>query len=263
MNGSLEIPVRNMSVDSTNRIHSNEIAQRYGFSGALVPGADVFGYMSRVSVAQWGPDWLRCGKMHARFTKPLYDGKIAHVHWRDTLAGLDLVVESDGVRCAVGTATSPQERAPTRVDPQDARPPAVLPAADRSTLAPGTELHIAPRRIEADAVQEYARGVDDRCEAYFKGIVHPAILLRLCNRLVDENVRVGPWIHTQSDVTNLTLARSDRDYSGLGRVIRNYQRNGNWFVDIDALLLCDGEAVAQVTHVAIYELGAKAPRGPA
>ena len=37
---------RNHSLASENRIHSDEIAQRFGFRGALVAGVQVFGHMS-------------------------------------------------------------------------------------------------------------------------------------------------------------------------------------------------------------------------
>ena len=37
---------RNFSVNTENRIHSDEIAARFGFEGALVPGAAVFGIVN-------------------------------------------------------------------------------------------------------------------------------------------------------------------------------------------------------------------------
>ena len=39
---------------SENKIHDDEVARRYGFSGGLVPGVDVMAYMMHMPVAKWG-----------------------------------------------------------------------------------------------------------------------------------------------------------------------------------------------------------------
>ena len=38
---------RNFSAESENRIHDQDVAQRFGFEGGLVPGAAVFGHMAQ------------------------------------------------------------------------------------------------------------------------------------------------------------------------------------------------------------------------
>ena len=60
---------------SENKIHNNETARRFGFAGGLVPGVDVFAYISHPAVRHWGIDWLRQGRIQARFLKPVYDGE--------------------------------------------------------------------------------------------------------------------------------------------------------------------------------------------
>lgn len=59
--------------DSDNRIHSDEIAQAYGFTGALVPGVTVSSYLIQPAVEAWGLHWLTRGAVHATIKSPLYD----------------------------------------------------------------------------------------------------------------------------------------------------------------------------------------------
>src|SRR2546429_6971995 len=67
-------------------MHDDTVAKRFGFSGGLVPGVDVMGYMMHLPVAKWGRAFLERGLIEARFVKPVYDGEIADVtggeQWR-------------------------------------------------------------------------------------------------------------------------------------------------------------------------------------
>jgi acyl dehydratase len=64
----------NTATASENKIHADDVAGRFGFTGGLVPGVDVFAYMAEAPVALWGRDWLSRGRIRARFGKPVYDG---------------------------------------------------------------------------------------------------------------------------------------------------------------------------------------------
>ena len=48
------VVVRNDAPASENRIHSDDIARKYGFTGALVPGVTVFGHMTYPLVQAFG-----------------------------------------------------------------------------------------------------------------------------------------------------------------------------------------------------------------
>ncbi len=69
----------NTSKHSENKIHDDTVARRFGFRGGLVPGVDVFAYMTHLPVAKWGRAFLERGLIEARFVKPVYDGEIAEV----------------------------------------------------------------------------------------------------------------------------------------------------------------------------------------
>ena len=45
----------NTARDSENKIHDNTVARRFGFSGGLVPGVDVYAYMAHLPGGTLGP----------------------------------------------------------------------------------------------------------------------------------------------------------------------------------------------------------------
>jgi hypothetical protein len=56
-----QVEAFNTSKASENKIHDDAVARRFGFSGGLVPGVDVYGYMTHQPVARWGRAWLERG----------------------------------------------------------------------------------------------------------------------------------------------------------------------------------------------------------
>ena len=57
----------NTATESTNRMHDDSVAATFGFRGGLVPGVDVWAYLTRPCVDRWGVDFLSGGTMDARF----------------------------------------------------------------------------------------------------------------------------------------------------------------------------------------------------
>src|SRR5689334_12545167 len=56
----------NTAKQSENKMHDDAVAQRFGFSGGLVPGVDVIAYMMHLPVAKWGRAFLERGLIEAR-----------------------------------------------------------------------------------------------------------------------------------------------------------------------------------------------------
>src|SRR5687768_12940045 len=117
----------NLSHASENKIHDDDVAQRFGFRGGLVPGVEVYAYMTHLPVARWGLAWLARGTAECRFLKPVYDGKIAVVSGTEAGGALSLEVESEGELCATGSAALPDESG----SPPEAFASAPIPAAER------------------------------------------------------------------------------------------------------------------------------------
>ena len=239
-----------------NKIHDDAVARRFGFAGGLVPGVEVYGYMTHLPVARWARAWLERGAAECRFTQPIYEGDIVSVRAGETADRLELTVESRGAVCATGWAALPAEPAapPALAAFQQVAERAFRPPADEASLAPDTWLGIEPLHVTAELAAEYLAGVRETATLYAEGgLVHPVTVLRLCNLALTRNVVLGPWIHVGSNVQNLAAARVGDALGIRARVSANYQRKGHRFVELDALVLAnDVTPIARIAHVAIY-----------
>jgi acyl dehydratase len=256
--GPYRVSAFNTAHDSENKIHDDSVARRFGFGGGLVPGVDVYGYMTHLPVMRWARAWLERGTAECRFFKPVYDGDIASVTAREVDGALDISVESRGESCASGRAALPDAPpiAPSldlfRKVPQRAeRPP-----ADEASLAADLWLGLDPYPVTPDMAARYLADSHESAAVYAEeGLVHPREILRSCNFVLSRNVVFGPWIHTASRVQNLGAVSVGSTLSARARITRNYEHKGHRFVEIDALVLANETApVARITHTAIYRL---------
>src|SRR5260370_595185 len=56
------VTARNTAIASENKIHDDAVARRFGFAGALVPGVEVYAYLTHAPPAPWGPPWPALGR---------------------------------------------------------------------------------------------------------------------------------------------------------------------------------------------------------
>jgi acyl dehydratase len=234
----------NLDPQADNRIHDDEVAQRYGFTGALVPGVEVFALATVPYLRSWGEAFLAGGRLALRFRKPVYDGE------RVTVTPVDrqLTVRGpDGVTRATGAASAPGEPSPP--GSYDARP---LPPQPMGAPQLG-DFGTVRQQADPWACADYVRRIGDDHPLY-GSVVHPGLLLRLVNLALMSNVALGPWIHTSSDCRFLGLARVDEDLEVRSRVTELFERRGHRYVRYDALVLAGGRPVAEVDHEAIWRL---------
>lgn len=253
------VRANNLSRASENRIHDDEVARRFGFTGALVPGVEVHAYACHPAVALWGSDWLARGCIESRFLKPVYDGAEVLVTATPEADGaLGLRVESGGALCATGRAWLPAvaETAPDLRDwPRQAPPDeANRPPASEAALAPGLWLGTRDEPMSEAVLAAYLAGVAETDPIYAaEGLVHPGLVLRLCNRALTQNVVLGPWIHVGSVVRQVAAARVGETLDVRARILANQDRKGHRIVELDALVVADGaRVVARVLHTAIW-----------
>src|SRR5271169_1185295 len=145
----------NTSKLSENKIHDDAVARKFGFSGGLVPGVDVFAYMVHLPVAKWGRAFLERGLIEARFVKPVYDGEIANVSGEESGGVLSIEVESRGQLCATGSASLPAS-APSiaMADFSAAAPVAERKPVNATSYEIGKWLGSMPRAWAGDAATE-------------------------------------------------------------------------------------------------------------
>jgi len=251
------VVARNTATASANKIHDDAVARRYGFAGGLVPGVDVYAYMTNVPTAAWGLDWLERGSMRARFLAPVYEGDEVVVVPSE-VGGHRMALElrgPDGAVRASGEAQLPEDPPLSlgadwaAVDQADG-PPEASPAS----LAAGTALALAPHGFHADNAGEYLSEVGEILPLYAEHrVAHPGWLLRDANRVLSANVRLGPWIHVESVVQHHGLVHDGDIVHARATVTREWERKGHRFVELDVGLLTGPDLlVARVVHTAIY-----------
>jgi hypothetical protein len=253
---------RNTATASSNKIHDDAVARRYGFAGGLVPGVDVYAYMTHPPAEAWGLDWLERGSMRARFHSPVYEGEQLVVVPDQSSAlpnGRHMFLELRGPDGAVRTTGEAQL-------PDGASPPAPAddwpqgeqaddpPEASPASLAPGTALALAPHGFHADQAVDYLAEIGESLPLYADHrIAHPGWLLRDANRVLSANVRLGPWIHVESVMQHHGVVDDRDSISARARVTREWERKGHRFVELDVGVFDNGERlVAAVVHTAIY-----------
>ena len=259
-NGALrhDVEAYNLSAASENKIHDDAVAQRFGFQGGLVPGVEVYGYMMNLAVRHFGPDWLARGSAACRLLKPVYDGRQAAVTAEIAGdGGLALKVESEGIVCATGTASMDSTApAPTPDSYAVAALPdfAARPDAAPEVLKDGRVLGTFEQTMDPAEQAQYLLDVRESLDVFAREkIVHPGWILRLANRALSMNVKLGPWMHVGSRVRNLAVARYGDDVAARARVSREYAHKGHLFVDIDVLVTrADGIGLAHIEHTSIY-----------
>lgn len=254
-----EIVAHNTATASENAMHHDDVAQRYGFRGGLVPGVDVYAYLTHPPAARWGLDWLRQGRMRGRFLKPVYDGDRVTV-LADEMGDGSLALEvrdNSGQLCAVGsaslTAAAPEPPDPDAWAVVEQPHPDARPDPTPDVLAAGTALGMTPHTFVADRAGEYLDEVRETLPLYAAArVAHPGWLLRDANFVLARSVRLGPWIHVESDAQHLDLVGDGELVSCRAVVTREWEHKGHRFVELDVLHLAGERPVMRVTHTAIH-----------
>jgi hypothetical protein len=246
----------NTATASENRIHADDVASRFGFTGGLVPGVDVFAYLAHAPAALWGRDWLSQGRMTARFGKPVYDGDEAVLTANEQADGsLDLALAARGVDCAGGRAWRHDER-PVPSWPAEAPlpRPEERPAASPESLPVGRVLGTLREIYFADVGLSHLQNTRQEPDLFDGGdIANPAYMLRRANYVLAQSVRLGPWIHLESDVRLHGLIRDGELMETRGEVVENLEKNGHRIVTLDFTVSSRERLAMSGRHWAIYE----------
>jgi hypothetical protein len=253
---SYRVTAHNTSKLSENKIHDDTVARRFGFSGGLVPGVDVFAYMTHLPVEKWGRAFLERGLIDARFVKPVYDGEVAELTGAESNGILSIEVHSRGGLCATGTASLPSS-APgfSLADFSEVAPVAERHPVNAGSYEVGKWLGTLPRDWEGDAAKEYLADIRETDPIYAKeGLGHPGLLQRVMNKVLVDNAILGPWIHVGSKMQLLSAAKASDVITARAKVTGNYDKKGHRFVELDALVVANGKTpLAHCHHIAIYQ----------
>jgi hypothetical protein len=245
----------NTATASENKIHDDAVASRFGFTGGLVPGVDVFAYLAHMPMARWGKDWLSGGAMQARFVKPVYDGDAATVSADIDNGALALSIKARGELCATGSATL-KGAAPSPALPGTDEMPDFerRPRASMESLAPGLTLGTLRETYTREEGLAHIEAVRDDPALYDDGrIANAAWLLRRANYVLADNVKLGPWIHVESAIDLHGLLNDGDPLEVRARVADNVDAKGHLMVVLDVQMLSENRRIMSCRHWAIYE----------
>lgn len=259
MSGRLEtwrLEAYNTAKQSENKMHDDTVAKRFGFSGGLVPGVDVMAYMMHMPVVRWGRSFLERGLIDARFLKPVYDGEMADVIAEERNGVLAIEVRSRGDLCATGSASLPAAAPSVSIaDYREVPAVAERKPVSAASFELGQWLGTTPRRWAGADADGYLADVRETDPVYAReGLGHPGLIQRVMNRLLVDNVILGPWIHVGSKMQLLSAAKTGDEITARGKVTANYDKKGHRFVELDALVVANNKTpLAHCWHIAIYQ----------
>ena len=244
-----EVVAFNTATESTNRMHDDTVAATFGFRGGLVPGVDVWAYLTRPCVDRWGIEFLERGAMDARFLLPVYDGERVTARLDDD--GTLSVIGPDGTERARGSAglTDPPAVRPL----ETAAAPDPVPDATPERLRPGTVLGTLSFHHRKEQAAQYLDDVRESSDLYEGGaICHPGFLARQANYVLSRTVRLGPWIHVSTRAHHRTVVRDGDLLEVRGVVVDEREHKGHRFVDLEVEITADGRPAWSAFHTAIW-----------
>jgi len=259
------LTAHNYAEASENKMHSDDVAGEYGFRGGLVPGVALYAYLSVPIVRTLGDDWLRDGRMSARFIHPVYDVEPVTVsaHRLDDPypSYQATLVDSRDTLCAIANAWIPPEKTtvdfslfPFRAVPEERLEASIDTLGDGSALG-SLQVDFSGEKTEG----EFANFLDEMRESLpiYRGAAarpHPAYWVAQANRLLKENVNLGPWIHVASDVQHHAIAEPGESIYMHGRIQHTYRKRGHEIVVLELVARGDNERLlVHMTHTAIVK----------
>ena len=256
----------NQSPDSSNRIHSDEVAKEFGFKGGLVPGVTVSAYLTHPAVAAWGLDWLGGGRAHVVVGKPLYDTYRFEVDVSDVTdtSYHGILTDQTGTQCAngfvdmgSGLAEPPAMRGDKLLKKGQAIPDATREEMEK--LKERGMLALPARWDDTNNMSTYLRNRQAMPELLrFDGgaYANPSFMLGLTNWVLAGNAYMNPWIHLQTDSQFFTPVPNGSELICECAIVELFNKKGHEFVDVDVdvYLRQTRQAVMSARLRAIYKL---------
>jgi acyl dehydratase len=253
---SYEVVAQNFSTEHENKIHSDEIAQKYGFKGALVPGVAVFGHLTHPLVERFGEDWLTHSVNHTRFFKPAYHGDRLVISLEESDDGFLVQGHNEeGELLADIRSTLPAEL-PEPEDDLVFNAPArqserVEMSWDSITEGePFPEWHF---QTITDENQRYAEQISDELPIY-RHVTHPHWLLSVANQALTREYIMPAWIHVGSEIRFRELVRVGDTLAVNAVPVEKWERKGHQFIRLYITYKRLDVLTTEMFHTAIFRV---------
>ena len=255
--GQYEVVARNFSESSENKIHSDEIAKKFGFKGALVPGVAVYGHLTLPLVDRFGENWLEHSVCDLRLIKPAYhdDRLVLSLSEEDGTSTVQCH-NADGELLATLISSMPQEL-PAPEDPsvfQGVPKSNGRPEISWETVNVNEPFQEKEITVTEEINQTYASQVADPLDIYNQGLVHPHFLLSHANTaLVDEYV-MPTWIHVGSETRHRQAVRVGDTLTVRSVPLEKWQKKGHEFIRLYVSYWQGEELTTDIMHTAIFKV---------
>jgi hypothetical protein len=243
-------------------IHDDAVARERGYKAALIPGAFVYGHMSRGAIDAWGLDWIERGAMSARFRRPVYnhdDISVSAGALEDDGGALRSPVSvrnGDGEEVATGwialphAPVAPPEMSTLQLLPMPEHPPAIA----AGELPVGAPLHSRERMLTEEDYRASLSAFAETHPLYAAhGVVHSGMLMR--TGMGDVN---GGWkfpaavVLVEAETQHFRSVHPGQTIRTAGQIAQTYERKGKHYFVSDEVLLVDGLPAARVKRTQIY-----------
>lgn len=246
-------------------IHDDAVARARGYRAALVPGAFVYGHVSRIAIDAWGKAWAQSGGMGARFRRPVFNGdqlalRAGPLEAEDNMMKSEVSVENqDGENVAAGWIGIP-DSAPATLDvamfrlvPRPQEPPAVSPGG----MVVGMPLTTAGSILSEAAFRESLSAFGEHHPFYSdRRFVHSGCLMRVAMGDTNNSFKSpSPIILVAAEAQHFTTVRPGQRLETVGQVTAVYERNGKHYFESEEFLLADGTLAARFNRTSVYAYG--------
>jgi hypothetical protein len=254
----------NQAEDSANEIHSDRIAQQFGFRGGLVPGVTISAYLIQPAVQAWGLDFLNRGTAHVRVTAPLYDGEAFEVCvLEQDAARYKAEIRQDNIVSATGDisiqepAPIPPQRRGDKIATKSYQPPVASKEVFERLQAEGClalRYHWREKNNEP-YVQDIAT-VPELLRSDGGGYASMNFLLGCSNWALAGNAHMNPWMHLETRSQNYRSVPSETTIVAELAIRDLFEKKGHKFVNVDVNLFdeADDACVCAIELRAIYKL---------
>ncbi len=250
----------NYAESSENRMHSDDVAQQYGFSGALVAGVQIFGHMSYPLTESLGEDWMHDADVSVRFLKPAYHGDRLEVTLAQTDAGTLQVDCHNAAGTLLATLSATLEAPRPANDLAQAGGPAIAPQRVNIDMdlidigEPFASKHWLP---SVEENRQFADQVEDELALYRDGgVIHPHLVLNYANQALKARFILPAWIHAGSNIHFHRPLLVDEAVEIRCVPTEKWQRKGHEFIKLYIAYLVDGAAAVEIEHTAIFNIAA-------
>jgi acyl dehydratase len=255
----------NDALTSENKIHSDEIARKFGFTGALVSGVSVYGYLTYPLVEAFGEDWFSSTIAEVKFLKPAYADDLLTIR-------SESIKDSGNRRHYASLAFNEAGQLLARLDSwrQESQPSSVDPAIEINSTIEIVREEISFEKIKLnqpsiDYEFEVSQSLHMDCLAIMRddlveyhqnssSLVHPYYLLKECNQALMRMFILPAWIHVGSHIVFHRPIRLNQTVKVKTVPTDKWERKGHQFIKLCISMLVAEKVVMEVEHTAIFRI---------